>query len=243
MRGRRATVYLLILAWAPSSPAREPTKSELEEPPQQFVLEVAGKSIDVRLNRPFALPEEARGTDAVLKARPHRELVLRELRFRYPAYYTFEMDNSEAITQWWFSGNDLRLALWLLKDRDPADVAGGPAAILDDLLKHMIDAFPGASKALVEDAKFTAGGRTMRGKRFTAEYGDHLQEVEILVFVASSEAFAILFLDSLDEAGRRSREGESARRLLAESLTFVGEPSGSKSDAHEHKPAAREDRR
>ena len=190
-----------------------------EEPPLEFSLEIAGKAVDVQLDRPATVEVDGKPVEIRLTAKPDRLFRGGGISFRYPRQHAFEVerDADSGVTTWTFDGND---SVLIFMEHGPAgDAEDLQQGIVDGLLEQYGRQNSRTAQASVRLGKMKLAGTrldvTLAGESFT-------QDVFAWQSAGGGRTYVLIVQDSPAEGGGVSRETAQMLELLA--TTFKAEP-------------------
>jgi len=201
------TLILLALFSPAVLVAAEPDS----EPPLEVTLEVDGQAVDAAVGETATVTLDGKPRTVKLTAKPTRRFVKAGVEFRYPSHFTYGIDReSPDVTIYSVEGPAA-----LVMVQSFTEEVGTAQAAADGVLEYLRGAY---GDALTEEKEITVrlGGKTMRGRRVTANLADVVLRQEI--FPIESVRGVLMVQTILDEQGAEPKETEAVRKLLADTF-------------------------
>ncbi len=208
--GLGAVVCSVLAVSALASQRTAPAQQN--EPPLQFLLQVAGKSVPVLLDRPFEVEIAGKKTKMTLTVKPYRVLDVGGVRFRYQRHYTFEVTPGDS-PQWTLSGNDNTIILGKIDEQ--VDLAKMVDEVIESYSSSLKEAISNPS-----DVSIRLHDRSIRGKRFILRLAGLTQRQEVFAFSHRGASYLLLFQDGMRDDGLPADECVRARKMLEKSFEF-----------------------
>jgi len=191
-------------------PARGST-DESAEPPVEYTVTVGERSVvlkdgDVgRLDGTFTDPQ------VKVIAKQTRVFPYQGVVFEYPRAFTFEADFSDkAAKNWTLSGNDFKITLFSCDDNLTSS----------EFAESMMSQFGRENcKVTNSNARITLGSHALSGTSIRITIAAHSMAMDCYRLPSRGRKTRLLvFQDSLDEVGKRSKEGTVTMDLLRKSF-------------------------
>lgn len=195
-----------------------PARSELEEPPLEFVLELDGRRIPMTAGAPVPIKIGEKEYTARLSIEPDRLFKARELSFRIPRQHAFEADASTpGQTQWTFDGGASTLILTRFEGQAaPEDVVTSSVKILT--------ARYGKKNTRTVRSTIDLGGTAHPATRLTSRVLGESMAHEIAAFAAGERMFLLMLQYTPGEDGSPADEAASVLSLLARTFALEAPP-------------------
>ena len=185
---------------------------ESKEPPLEFVVNIGDKSITITEGNTAQLDGTFANPTISVNPQPHRIFPYGGITFKYPRSFAFEANLADPEGKnWTLSGNDLKLMYFVYSAR----ITTGEFA------NNMIGQF-GREKCKVTDAnaKIILGNQTLSGTTIQINIATHKMVMDIYRIPSHGAGTKlVVFQDSLDDAGNRSKEGLQALKEIESSFT------------------------
>ncbi|MCU0962478.1 MAG: hypothetical protein MUF48_20475 [Pirellulaceae bacterium] len=210
-RNHILTVLLSLLYWACGSPPA-PGTDESKEPPLEFAVIVDDKSVTINEGQTIQLDGTFTNPRISVTPQPYRVFPYQGITFKYPRSFTFEADLADPDAKHWtLTGNDLTIMFFVMNAR----------LTTGEFANNMIDQF-GRENCKVNDAnaKITLGSQSLSGTSIQVTVATHKMVMDIYRIPSRGEVTKLLvFQDSLDDTGNRSKEGRQTLEDMKASFT------------------------
>jgi hypothetical protein len=204
------TIIVLTLLSVAGGPAT--AADESQEPPLQFEVIIGDKSFAVTEGESAQAIGEFNDPIISVTPQPLRVFPYQGISFSYPRSFTFEADLKDPDNKsWTLSGNDFKIIYFVMNVRLST---GEFANSMIDLMGHR------QAKVTNPNAQMTLGKHALSGKTLELTLASHKSTMDIYRLPSAKRVTRFLvFQDSLDAQGNRSREGTQALKELASSFS------------------------
>lgn len=205
-------VVLAMSFLSSPSVAQEAASDAAVEPPLEFVLNVGGKDMPVRLDEPFELEGGDGKQVLTLSVGDTRLFDKSGIKFRYPRHFAFEADLEDPTFQGWtLDGNSTVMMLFLAPDTDDA------ATMRDDFVETMVEQF-GEEQTSVSKTSISLEDEAVSGSRIEALIADVTLRQDIFGLATPEGALILVIQDTLEDDGSPTKETAGAIELLKETF-------------------------
>ena len=189
------------------------TVDESEEPSLRYSVMVGEKTVTISEGQTVQVDGTFSNPKLMITPQAHRVFSYQGLTFEYPRAFTFEADlDDRNAKNWTLSGNDLKIMYFVLN----ANLSTA------DFSSNMIDQFGGKNAKVADaNATITLGKHILTGTSLHATVVGHQMVMDIYRIPSRVGVTKLLvFQDSLDSLGHRSKEGEQTIVGIKSSLTI-----------------------
>lgn len=185
------------------------------EPPLEVVLEIDGQKFDAAVGESAEVTIDGKTRSLKLTAKPTRRFAKAGIEFRYPSYFTYELDDSiPGIRIYTVEGPTTMVMLQNFNAGElTADAAA--ASLLEELRRLYGDSLAGVTKT-----EMTLGGKKVAGQRATAIFAEQRLQQEVYPIHGTSSIIMVQTLPTEDDAAQ-AEETKLVLRLLAETFKVV----------------------
>lgn len=207
------TLSALLLAVSPVCgvfAARcQAAQTDASEPPAAYVLEINGKSTDVKLGQPFQVKAGSGQLKMKLTMKPNRVFDKAGVKFEYPANYSFSADLDPEDTNWTIDHAHGGLQL----HKFPRT---WEALVLSTFVQEFEKEHSG--KAAKCAAALRLGNRQLKGQRLLYARDD--EKYEFFAFSNAQTTFLLFFYDVSAVGGKDSSSLRQLKQVLSSSIKF-----------------------
>ncbi len=175
---------------------------ESMEPPLNYTVKVGEKTMTISEGESVQFDGTFTNPNVTVTPHSYRVFPYQGITFKYPRSFTFEADLVDPTAKTWtLSGNDFKIMYFVLND----------ALSAADFAKDMINQF-GRENAKVVDANatITLGEQQLNGTSFRVTVATHKMVMDIYRLPSrGTQTRLLVFQDSLDDSGNRSKEGQT----------------------------------
>jgi len=176
---------------------------ESVEPPMRYSIKVGEKTATLSESETIELEGNFANPKITVTAHPERVFPYQGVQFNYPRSFTFEADlEDQGAKSWTLSGKDFKILYFVLNASvSPAEFAN-----------TMIDRFGRENTRILNaNATITLGQEKLTGTSFQATITKHKMVMDVYrVPSRGPKTKLLVFQDSLDDLGNRSKEGQQA---------------------------------
>jgi hypothetical protein len=207
---------LLLLLVGVGDAAKPPTRPAPSEPPLQFELDVNGKTHSIQAQRPLEIEVGGQKVRLQLKPLPYRVFDHQKIRFQYPAFFGWEVDDSDSdVTIYTLDGNDT--VLILMRYGELQDVG----EIKESLVGTMVAQYGGKQRARQSAASINLAGKKIEGVRLDIRVvGEKLRQ-DIFVFEGPNGVVGLIVQDSPTDRGETTEETKQAVQMLEKTFELL----------------------
>jgi len=179
---------------------------ESVEPPLKYSVKVGGKIATISEGDTVQLDGTFTNPKITVTPHPHRVFPYQGITFKYPRSFMFEADLEDRNAKHWtLSGNDFKIMYFVLN----------ASLSTADFANNMIDHFGRENAKVVNtNATIILGKQKLTGTSLRVTIATHEMVVDVYRIPSRGTRTKLLvFQDSLDDSGNRSKEG---KQTLAE---------------------------
>lgn len=192
---------LLTLLLVGCNSQKSGAADESVEPPMRYSIKVGEKAATLSESETIQLEGTFANPKITVTAQPHRVFPYQGVQFNYPRAFAFESDlEDQGAKSWTLSGSNFKIMYFVLN----ASVSTAEFA------NTMIDQFGRESARIVNaNATITLGKEKLTGTSLQATIAKHKMVIDIYrVPSRGTKTKLLVFQDSLDDLGNRSKESQ-----------------------------------
>ena len=186
---------------------------ESAEPALKYTVKIGEKTVTVSEGETVQLDGTFNDPKIAVTPEPYRVFPYQGITFKYPRSFVFEAELDDQDSKMWtLSGNDFKIMYFVLNT----------SVSTADYANTMIDQFGRENAKVVnEKATISLGKQRLSGTSLHISIAAYEMVMDIYRIPSEgAETRLLVFQDSLDDSGKRSKEGEQTLELIRSSFAL-----------------------